>query len=87
MEVFAVPRVSLPRRLEAMPCNEDHDVPHKPVANVEGVACDPRTSDSPFNLLFIRGDSKPLLDDRDREGCLLGMGEGALEFEDWGPSS
>jgi len=74
-----VPSVSLLRRLDAMPCNEDHDVPHKPDTKVEGVAWDPRTLAPPYNLLLVRGFSKFLLDDAEREGCLLGIGEGALE--------
>lgn len=49
--VFDVPSVSLLRRLDAMPCNEDHDVPHKPDVKVEGMACDPKSPEPPFNLL------------------------------------
>ena len=80
--MFGVPRVSLPRRFDAMPCNEDHDVPHKPVANVEGVACVPAAPESQFDLFLLRVISRSLLDDAEREGCLLGIGEGALEFKD-----
>ena len=85
--MFDALSVSLPRRLDAMPCNEDHDVPHKPPTNVEGAACGPATPGPPFDLLLHRGFSNSLLDNAEREGCLLGIGEGALEDRNCSPSS
>ena len=37
---FDVPRISFPSRFDAIPCKDDHDDPHSPVVNVEGVACE-----------------------------------------------
>ena len=67
-----------PSRVEAMPCKEDQDVPQSDVPNAEGVE----------DVAVVLGLSQglPLLEDLSlfpletgREGCLLGIGDTALE--------
>lgn len=67
-----------PSRFEAMPCKEDQDVPQSDVPNAECVE----------DVVVVLGLSQglPLLEDLSlftletgREGCLLGIGDTALE--------
>lgn len=61
---------SLPSRLEAIPCSEDHDVSHRPVASVL-VLCDPsRFGD--LILEFLAPSGFPLVAEV-LEGYLLGI--------------
>ena len=54
--------------------------------NVEGVNCGPKSPEAPFNVLVLRWFSKTLLDDAVREGCVRGIGEGALDDKEDDPS-
>lgn len=81
--------LSLPMRSDAMPCKEDHVLPHKPAAKFDGVTWDPSRLGTPRKRLVLRDRSGSLSDRVGREGCLFGIGEGFLEDEDdtGGPSS
>ena len=81
--------LSLPVRSDAMPCKEDHVLPHKPAAKFDGVTWDPSRLGTPGKRLVLRDRSGSLSDRVGREGCLFGIGEGFLEDEDdtAGPSS
>ena len=81
--------LSLPIRSDAMPCKEDHVLPHKPAAKLDGVTWDPSRLGTPKNRLVLRDRSGSLSDRVGREGCLFGIGEGFLEDDDdtAGPSS
>ena len=73
------PKLSPLNKLDAIPCSEDQDVSHRPVANVVGEVCDP-------NRLGLRGGlmlfcclcTFPLVC-AGRDGYLPGIGETALE--------
>ena len=81
--------ISLPIRSDAMPCKEDQVLPHRPVAKFECVTCDPSRPGTPKNRLVLRDRSGTLSVRVGLEGCVLGIGEGALEDEEdaEGPSS
>lgn len=65
--------------MDAIPCREDQDVSHKSVANVVGEVCDPNMLGGLDGLtLFCRLCTIPLVC-AGRDGCLLGIGETALE--------
>ena len=74
---------SLPSKLEAMPCNDDHDVSHKPVENRDGAACEGPVSELPSIPLVCCNLCGGLrIDEVEREGWVDGMGEAALERRD-----
>ena len=81
--------LSLPIRSDAMPCKDDHVLPHKPAAKLDGVTWDPNRLGTPKKRLVLRDRSDSLSDRFGREGCLFGIGEGFLEDKDdtAGPSS
>lgn len=64
--------VSLPSRLEAIPCNDDHDVSHRPVARVLG-DCDPNRFGDLVPVFLILSESRVAAEAL--EGYLLGIGE------------
>ena len=81
--------LSLPIRSDAMPCKEDHVLPHKPAAKLDGVTWDPSRLGTPRKRLVLRDRSGPLSDRVGREGCLFGIGDGFLDDDDdtAGPST
>ena len=59
-----------------MPCSEDHEVSQRPLVSFAGAGSDAE------GLSLLRDLLGFLLDEAEREGCLLGIGECALEEKD-----
>lgn len=77
---FEEPFTSFPSKVEAIPCIDDHDTPQNPPVNPIGEASEPPSPRLAEDLLFHCGLSADLMSDVEREGCVAGSGEGALEL-------
>jgi len=67
--------------VEAIPCSEVHDDSHKPVAVMDGAACDP-PKPKPLSDLLLHGAASGVRAlEVDLEGCVDGKGDAFLELK------